>query len=295
MGTKDKRKLRVCAAVVLTAMLLLGAKNSQELKDESHQKKVTVKIQEEKSDAALGKKVEEKIGETIKENAETIGKIVEENAEIVSRVRPQINADGRIAVECILQNPELPTGCEATAGTMLLRAYGLKTDKMEVARGMKKCEISVVDGVVYAGHPDEVFIGNPETKNSYGAFPNVLAEIMQKIIDEQGGGYRAEPMYGKSEEEILQFIDNGIPVCIWSSIGNSEIEYRRGWYLIRDGEYTDEYFEWPSNEHALVLTGYDNDKVFVCDPQKGEYSYPRKSFFRHYEQVGCYSLVMEQN
>lgn len=281
MRTKDKRKIRVCVAAMLMAGLLLGAKNTQIPETELCQNEITVEAQKEKSTVESEQKEEE----TKKE---------EKNAEFDSRVSPETDRDGKIKVESILQNPELPTGCEATAGTMLLQAYGFKVDKMEVAKGMKKCEISVVDGVTYAGHPDEVFIGNPENTNSYGAFPNVLAEILQKIIEEQGGGYCAEPMYGKSEEEILQFIDKGIPVCIWSSIGNCEIEYRRGWYLIRDGEYTDEYFEWPSNEHVLVLTGYDEKNVFVCDPQKGEYTYPRKSFFRHYDQVGCYSLIIEK-
>lgn len=208
--------------------------------------------------------------------------------------KPARGKDGRIEVENILQNPELPTGCEATAGTMLLRAYGYETDKLDAARRLKKGKTAADGDRTYAGHPDEVFIGDPESAHSYGAFPKVLAEAMQRIIEEQGGQYEAKPLYGKTEPEILCLIDKGVPVCIWSSMSDHEIEYRKGWYLIRDGVYTDEYFTWPSNEHVLVLTGYDAERVFVCDPQRGECSYPRESFFRHYKQVGSYALTLQE-
>ena len=71
------------------------------------------------------------------------------------------------AVTCILQNPELPTGCEATAGTMLLKAYGYETDKMDVAGAMKCLPLIERDGRLYGGHPDEVFVGDPEEVSSY--------------------------------------------------------------------------------------------------------------------------------
>ena len=198
------------------------------------------------------------------------------------------------AVTCILQNPELPTGCEATAGTMLLKAYGYETDKMDVAGAMKCLPLTERDGRLYGGHPDKVFVGDPEEVSSYGAFPNVLAEAMQQVIDREGARHNAVPLYHKSEEELLELVDTGIPVCIWSSSKNLEIEHRRGWYLIRDDVYTDDYFEWPSNEHVLVLVDYDEDEVTVCDPQEGVVRYPRESFFRHYRQVGEYALILEE-
>lgn len=197
-------------------------------------------------------------------------------------------------VKCILQNPELPTGCEATAAAMLLNAYGYSVDKMTVAGYLEKTDRIERNGKIYSYHPNEMFIGTPDTLYGYGAFPNVVAKAMQKVIDMQDGKYEARPLYGKTEEELLSLIDKGIPVCIWSSSNNKEIEYRKGWYLIEDGEFTEEYFYWPSNEHVLVLTGYDEKNVTVCDPQKGVCIYPRESFFRHYEQVGEYAVIMIQ-
>lgn len=274
-----RRKIRLCMIVVLMAGMLLGARYNWD-----EEAAVTVGNVGHVPDVMLG--TPEKLHAEFDEKR----KLAEEK---MAR-KPKVNQDGTIAVESILQNPELPTGCEATSGAMLLQAYGYKAEKTDVAGRMKKGKRVVVGDRVYAGHPDEVFIGNPESGSGYGAFPKVLAEAMQRIIDEQGGNHLATPMYGKTQREILNLLDKGTPVCIWSSIGGVEIEYRSGWYLMKDGEYTDEYFTWPSNEHVLVLTGYDDDEVFVCDPLKGRYSYKMKSFFRHYEQVGGYTLILEE-
>lgn len=213
---------------------------------------------------------------------------------VVTSVEFQKRKENRpMEVECILQNPELPTGCEATAGTILLKAYGYEAEKMEVARYMTKGEYIVDGDVMYAGHPDEMFIGDPETLNGYGAFPQVLAKAMQMVIDSQDGEHRAKPLYGLKQDEILNFIDEGKPVCVWTSMDDKEIEYRRSWYLIKNGEYSEERFCWPSNEHVVVLTAYDGEHVTVCDPLKGKWKYPIESFFRHYSQVGSYALVLE--
>ena len=195
-------------------------------------------------------------------------------------------------VAAILQNPELPTGCEAAAGTMLLQAYGYETDKTQLAALLEKGERVQVGDQVYGPDPKDAFIGDPTSPCGYGAFPQVLAKAMEKVIAEQNGAETVEVLEGKSEHEILSYIDQGIPVCVWASIDNREIERRKGWFLIKDGVYTDEYFYWPSNEHVLVLTGYDEDQVTVCDPLKGKTYYDRKTFFRHYEQVGKYALVL---
>lgn len=195
-------------------------------------------------------------------------------------------------VECILQNPELPTGCEATAATILLNAYGYPVDKMTVADCFEKSKKVEKNGKIYGCHPDDTFIGEPYVLQGYGAFPKVVVKAMQKIIDKQDGIYEACALYGKTEEELLTFIDEGKPVCVWSSMDNREIEYRRGWYLIKEGKFTDEYFYWPSNEHVVVLIGYNEKIVTVCDPLKGICEYPRESFFRHYEQVGKYAVMM---
>ena len=194
--------------------------------------------------------------------------------------------------ELFLQNPELPTGCEATSGAMLLTAYGYQTNKCTVADALSKHTLIYTDDSVYAPHPNDAFIGNPYSSDGYGTFPDVLADALQSVIDRQGGSHTATPLYDKSEEELLSYLDEGVFLCVWSSMYDMEITYDSGWKLLHDGEYTDEYFFWPSNEHVLLLTGYDEENVTVLDPLVGKCSYPRASFFRHYKQAGSYALML---
>ena len=208
------------------------------------------------------------------------------------------NGTGRytpsIQVDCILQNPELPTGCEATSGTMLLNAYGYEVKKTETARLLEKSERVTLGDRVYAVHPSEAFIGDPENNTGFGTFPNVLAKALQTVIDRQDGKHKAVPLTGLSQTEILNYIDSGKPVCVWTSSYDREIVQRTGWYLIRDGVYTDEYYEWLSNEHVVVLVSYNEYEVTVCDPLVGVTAYSIESFFRHYEQLGRHALILEE-
>lgn len=197
-------------------------------------------------------------------------------------------------VECVFQNPELPTGCEAAAGTMLLRAYGYEAEKTRTAGLLRKeNRIEGENGLVYGPDPDDAFVGDPSDQGGFGVFPGPLAEALQQIIDSQEGVHTVRALYGLSERSILEYIDRGIPLCVWTSMYDMEIEWKTGWYLTKNGAITDEFFCWPSGEHCVVLTGYDEEEVVVCDPLEGECTYPRESFFRHYEQVGSYALVVE--
>ena len=194
-------------------------------------------------------------------------------------------------IPMILQNPELPTGCEATAVTMLLQAYGYSVDKLELADSLPRAEILTIEDRKYITHPEEGFVGNPRS-SGYGVFSPAIAETAQLFIDRENGTDRAIALKGKTEEDILYLIDEGFPVCIWATMENQEVAYRTFWYILRDGKPTEELFTWPGNEHCLVLVGYTEQTVSVMDPLEGMVTYPRDDFFRHYEDVGSYALVI---
>lgn len=194
-------------------------------------------------------------------------------------------------VPMILQNPELPTGCEATAAAMLLQAYGYRVDKCAVADALPRAEKHTIDGTVYIQHPEEAFNGNPG-RSGFGVFSPVLADTVQQFIDMQGGSDQAVAMKGKTEEELLSLIDEGLPVCVWTTMCDAEVGKGASWYVLRDGKPTQELFVWPKNEHCVVLTGYTDSDVSVLDPMHGRVTYPRNSFFRHYSDVGGYAMII---
>ena len=65
--------------------------------------------------------------------------------------------------------PELPTGCEITALTMVLNYYGYAADKTVMASKYLPVRAAGLhygaDGMLYGNDMDEYFIGDPATEN----------------------------------------------------------------------------------------------------------------------------------
>ena len=198
------------------------------------------------------------------------------------------------SVPMIYQYPQLPTGCEATAAAMLLQAYGYDADKEAVADALPKGYFEQYNGKEYAPHPDCAFIGDPYSDEGYGALSGAVAEAMQSLIDSRSGSHYAVCLDNADETQILSLIDSGIPLCIWATIDMLELVDTGGWY-IKDGEiYTDEYYQWPGNEHCMVLVSYDEYYVTVHDPLAGIQEYDRELFFYRYEQLGRHAIALKE-
>ena len=194
-----------------------------------------------------------------------------------------------VEIPMIMQNPELPTGCEATAVAMLLQGYGYNVTKEEVARAIPTCKMETFNGKRYTSHPEEAFYGNPFSKSGYGIFSPAMVKVAQSFAT----NHTVIDLKGSSEAEIIALIDKNIPVCIWSTSGGVDVVRRNSWYIKNGDIYTDELFWWPVNQHCLVLTGYDETTVTVNDPQKGIWKYNREDFFKHYDDIGRYALYIQ--
>ncbi len=182
-------------------------------------------------------------------------------------------------VKCISQFPQLPTGCEATALTMLLNYYDVKVTKEEVADAMPKCDLPYYNkGKWYGHHPTEAFIGNPYSVASYGVFSKVIVGMVEDYCPG-----RVEDLTGKELLLLLKNIDEGRPVMLWATIGMSPVSYKNSWIINRQGTV----FSWPGNEHALLLIGYDQESVYLNDPYTGrEQKYPRTLVEKRYDTLG---------
>jgi len=194
-------------------------------------------------------------------------------------------------IPVILQNPQLPSGCESAAAVMLLNAYGFSADKEEFANALPWCELEQHNGKMYACHPSEAFVGSPYS-GGYGVFSDIIAETMQEFIDQSGKEALAQNITGASEEEILEYLNQGTPVCIWITMDLKKITYKSGWYLKKGKSYTNEYFEWPGGEHCVLLTGCEEDIVTVHDPLRGKTNYDRSIFFQRYKDMGSQAVII---
>lgn len=189
----------------------------------------------------------------------------------------------QLEAESILQQPELPTGCEVTSLTMALRFAGYDVSKEELA-----------DQYLEKAAPGEVsyktaFWGDPRQEESFGCYAPVIVKAANRYLAQQKSAQMAYNLTGASLDDVLSEVRMGYPVIVWGSMYiNEEIVFSYGW------EIEGETVTWPSNEHCMLLIGFDTEtnSVIVCDPLEGIVSYDRNAFQHHYEILEQQAIVI---
>ncbi len=192
-------------------------------------------------------------------------------------------------VPILPQHPHFPTGCESVSAVMALQYVGEDVSVDTFIDRYLPCESDALvkkDGCYYGPNPYKVFVGDPRTISSFGC----MAPVIERAVDAYfGNADRTVNTGGKSLEMLCeQYVANGIPVLTWVTIAMREVEYRTSWYT-EDGEK----FNWPGNEHCMVLVGYDAEKYYFNDPYLGlRVAYNRTLAEDRYYAMGCQSLVI---
>jgi uncharacterized protein YvpB len=161
----------------------------------------------------------------------------------------------------ILQNPELPTGCEIVALTSLLRFYGFNADKIQMAKNylpISDGNKRTVDGKEYRDSFFTYFIGDP-FGNGFGCFSPAIVTAATNYLADNGGGYDIVNISGCEPSDLYDLVAEGTPVMCWATMDMVPSVYRRSWYDNATGEKLD----WRINEHALILCGFDKENKTV--------------------------------
>lgn len=189
-----------------------------------------------------------------------------------------------LPVDALLQNPELPSGCEITALTCVLNYLGFDVSKTDM---VKHLNITPNGGVSYY----EYFVGSPYDPNSFGCFAPVIVKAAQSYLTSVGKGadYTVSDLSGSDPSELYWQVAEGNPVVVWATMNMREPIERVYWNL-PDG--TPEM--WYTYEHCMVLSGYDMDtkKVEICDPQKGKVQYDMETFETRYKQLQSQAVTV---
>ncbi|WP_203650100.1 C39 family peptidase [Secundilactobacillus yichangensis] len=131
----------------------------------------------------------------------------------------------KLKVPLIPQRPELPTGCEITAVTMMLQYAGAQVNKVQLAKEMPYDTADCNKG----------FVGDPFTENGNSIYPPALMDLITKYA-----GHGTD-LTGADLSTLKAQIDLDHPVVVW--VGEF------------DGFHT----------HALTMIGYDDNAVIVND------------------------------
>ena len=167
----------------------------------------------------------------------------------------------KIQVPYIDQSVKYPTGCESVSAVMLLQYLGYEISVDEFISKYLECrDMEIREGVLYGPDPNECFCGSPYDEDSYG----IYAKGLKKALDKAAGDrYCFEDESGTPIKELLRkYIDQDMPVVFWACINMRKEIPGPEWKLLDTGER----FQWTSNEHCMLLVGYDEENYYFNDP-----------------------------
>ncbi|MGN0600244.1 MAG: C39 family peptidase [Oscillospiraceae bacterium] len=191
-----------------------------------------------------------------------------------------------LSVKMILQNPELPTGCEITSLAMLLDYIGFKADKLLLA------DKYLEKGKYRAADPNKVFVGDPKSTFAYGCYSDVIVNAAEKFLKEKDSKniWKVRNITGCNANSLYSAVGSGNPVVVWATMNMKAPRKGAEWTIAE----TNEKYVWTAGEHCLLLTGYDSKAklVYVNDPLKGEVTYDQSDFEKRFVQMGRNAVII---
>ena len=173
-------------------------------------------------------------------------------------------------IDYIDQTDSYPTGCESVTTVMCLNYFKINITVDEFINNyLDKGEIYYEGNIMYGPDPNKQFVGSPYDSKSFGCYEGVIEKALNKIIKHKNLTNEFEVINLTKvplENITKKYIDNNIPVIFWATIDFKEyyINKKNTWIIPETGAN----FIWRSNEHCLLLIGYDNVKklYYFLDP-----------------------------
>ncbi len=193
-------------------------------------------------------------------------------------------------VPVILQNPELPHGCEITTLTSVLNYYGAEISKLEMDQNyLPKQSFEYKMRKKYGPNPNQAYGGEPSNlRTGTYVFAEPIIKAANNFINERKIDLQAKNISGSTIEDITNYIRQGIPVITWVTLDLSPPKVKGGWIVEETGEYHQMY----QNLHTMVLLSVENNTVEVMDPLKGIITLDKRAFFNSYEAMGEQAVVV---
>ncbi|KAB8125741.1 hypothetical protein F9U64_21835 [Gracilibacillus oryzae] len=179
----------------------------------------------------------------------------------------------------ISQLPELMRGCEVTSLTMLLNYYNIDVGKMELAENIEY-EPFEVNGI--RGNMHEGFVGDMETfsKPGLGVYIEPVIELASKYVSSD----RIIDLSNEEPADLYNAVQDGMPVWVITNANFQKLnEQQFMTWQTELGEMQVTY-----QHHSVVITGYDEEYVYVNDPlgTEKDKAVNRENFEQAWIQMG---------
>ena len=190
----------------------------------------------------------------------------------------------------ILQNPELPNGCEITSLCQLLHYYGSPADKCDLADNYLP-----QSQFWYGADPDLVYLGNPRLDDNtpetgYYCFAGPVIQAADRYLEEHGSSLRAKDLTGACQEDLVRTLQEGHPFIFWATLRFGDIQYdpAEAWTL-PDGRIHKPLYTL----HCMVCCGIDEDSFLITDPLDLNTKVECSQFMKIFKQLGSRAVILE--
>ncbi len=187
-----------------------------------------------------------------------------------------------LELELISQYPELPAGCESVSLTMILNYLGYNLDKTDI----------VDDYLVYSGNFVMGYSGNPYSYDvGGGIYAPGMTLTANSFLEANGNKHYAENITGTDFDTLLEYVAEGHPILIWSTI--SMMSCSKGAYNYDENGNP---YAWDYNEHCVVLAGYDYyaNSVTIYDPIDGVVYRKMDEFEAIYNDMNQMAIIIRE-
>lgn len=195
-----------------------------------------------------------------------------------------------LPVPLVLQHPALPNGCEITSLTAVLRYY--KYDVTHTTMSdvyLPRQPFVRRNGELYGANPYVAYVGNPRDQQSgFFCYAPPIVEAARRYLAAVKGVHTAFDVSGSTWRQLINYLDEGIPVVAWVTEDLEKIRPGFAWRLIDSGDY----YSAPGNLHAVVINGYSGEYLHVMDPVRGQVRYNAGDFFAAYYALGSHAVIV---
>lgn len=174
----------------------------------------------------------------------------------------------KLEVPYISQKGAYPTGCESVSAVMLLHFLHIDISvEAFIDDYIPKKALQTVNGVLNGADPRQHFVGSPYDEDAFGCYAPVICKALRGVLQDKGlqNRYTVVDETGVGLNRLCEkYIDRGFPLLTWTCIDMREPVIGPVWMLENGEEFT-----WISNEHCMVLSGYDAKGYVFHDPYNG--------------------------
>lgn len=193
-------------------------------------------------------------------------------------------------VGLILQNPQLPNGCEVTSLAMALASAGCPVDKMTLYRDyLPKAGFYYQESLCYGSDPEDFYVGNAASRSGgWYCFEGPIVQAGNAWLAGCGNKLRAVSVTGLSQGELDVYAEAGIPVVVWVTLNYAAPQLDSSSWQLADGTVYCPY----SNLHCVVVTGLSGTQYQIADPISGMRTVGRDTFWGSFSAMGSRAVVI---